>query len=117
MLWGRLMGGEFGGEWTHLFTVESLSCSPETNCSCSPIMMLLIGYTPEENKKSKLKQSKQTIKKNRAGLPALSTPTSNCGPTPRVPRDRVPVQSGSVSGSPGRGLNWSCCLPSPDRLA
>ena len=94
-VWGRMD--------TCVFTVGSLSCSPETNCSCSPIVMLLIGYTPVENKKFKLKQIKQTTKKNRAGLPALSTPTSNRGPTPLVPRNRVPVQPGSVSGLVGHG--------------
>uniref|UniRef100_A0A8C2S589 Immunoglobulin V-set domain-containing protein n=1 Tax=Capra hircus TaxID=9925 RepID=A0A8C2S589_CAPHI len=43
------------------------------------------------------------MKKNRAGLPALSTPTSNRGLTPLVPGDRVPVQPGSVSGLAGHG--------------
>ena len=95
--------GSLGGLDTRVFTVESLSCSPETNCSCSPIMMLLIGYIPIENSKFKLKQNKQTMKKNRAGLPALSTPTSNRGLTPLVPGDRVPVQPGSVSGLAGHG--------------
>ena len=66
-------------------------------------MMLLIGYIPVENSKFKLKQNKQTTKKNRAGLPALSIPTSNRGPTPLVPRDRVLVQPGSVSGLAGHG--------------
>ena len=104
MLWGSLDGrGVWGRMDTCVFTVESLSCSPETNCSCSPIMMLLISYTPIENKKFKLKQNKQTTKKNRAGLPALSTPTSNRGPTPLVLRDRVPVQPGSLSGLTGHG--------------
>ena len=36
------MGGEFGGEWIHLYVMaESLRCSPETNTtlliSCTPI--------------------------------------------------------------------------------
>ena len=34
------MGGEFGGEWIHVYVAESLCCAPET------ITTLLIGYTP-----------------------------------------------------------------------
>ena len=34
------MGGEFGGEWVHIWMAESLRCSPETTTT------LLIGYTP-----------------------------------------------------------------------
>ena len=42
------MGGEFGGEWIHVYVwlSESLCCSPET------ITALLIGYTPIKNLKS-----------------------------------------------------------------
>ena len=34
------MGGEFGGEWIHVYMAESLCPAPET------ITTLLIGYTP-----------------------------------------------------------------------
>ena len=40
------MGGESGGERVHvyIYMAESLRCSPET------ITILLIGYTPTQNK-------------------------------------------------------------------
>ena len=40
------MGGEFGGDWIHLYVwlSESLQCSTET------LTTLLIGYTPIQNK-------------------------------------------------------------------
>ena len=39
------MGGEFGGEWIHVYVcmAESLCCPPET------ITTLLISYTPIQN--------------------------------------------------------------------
>ena len=45
------MGGEFGGEWIHVYIwlSESLHCLPET------ITILLISYTPIQNKKLKKK--------------------------------------------------------------
>ena len=41
------MGGEFKGEWIHVYIcmAESLSCPPET------ITALLIGHTPTQNKR------------------------------------------------------------------
>ena len=41
------MGGEFGGEWIHIYIymVQSLHSSPETIQHC-----LLISYTPMQNK-------------------------------------------------------------------
>lgn len=39
------MEGEFAGEWIHVYTAESLGCSPKT------ITVLLIGYSPTQNKK------------------------------------------------------------------
>ena len=48
MLYDRVIGEGFGGEWIHVVCMaESLHCSPET------IMAFLIGYTPTQNKKSK----------------------------------------------------------------
>ena len=44
------MGGEFGGEWIHVYVqLKSLHCSPQT------ITMLLISYTPIWNKKLRKK--------------------------------------------------------------
>ena len=44
------MGGEFGGEWIHVYVwLSSFTISPET------ITTLLIGYTPIQNKKIKVK--------------------------------------------------------------
>ena len=37
--------GEFAGEWIHVYMAESLGCSPKT------ITVLLIGYSPTQNKK------------------------------------------------------------------
>ena len=39
------VGGEFGGEWEHVYMAESLRCPLET------ITTLLSGYTPIQNKK------------------------------------------------------------------
>ena len=48
------MGGEFGGEWVHVYVwlTYILHRSPETITTCSPetITTLLIGYTPVQNK-------------------------------------------------------------------
>ena len=44
MLDGSLDGREVWGEWIHVCLAESLHCSPET------ITILLITYTPIENK-------------------------------------------------------------------
>ena len=42
------MGGEFGGEWIHVYVmVESLCCPP------TAIATLLISYAPIENQKFK----------------------------------------------------------------
>ena len=38
------MGGQFGGEWTHVYMAESLCCPPETHN---------IVNTPIQNKKLK----------------------------------------------------------------
>jgi len=48
------MGGEFGGDWTHLYVwlSESLQGSTET------LTTLLIGYTPIQNKNSKKQKQK-----------------------------------------------------------
>ena len=44
------MGGGFGGEWIHVYVwLSSFTISPET------ITTLLIGYTPIQNKKIKVK--------------------------------------------------------------
>jgi len=43
-------GGGFGGEWIHVYVwLSSFSISPET------MTTLLIGYTPIQNKKIKVK--------------------------------------------------------------
>ena len=44
------MGGEFGGEWIHVYVWLSLCCSPET------LTTLLIGYMPIQNEKFKKKK-------------------------------------------------------------
>ena len=44
------MGGDFGGEWIHVYVAESLPCSPET------VTTLLIGCTPIYSKKLKKKK-------------------------------------------------------------
>ena len=56
-------GGEFGGEWIHVYVwlSESLCCSPET------ITALLIGYTPIKNLKSFI------LKRLSTGLPWWSS--------------------------------------------
>ena len=42
------MGGEFGGEWIHVYI-----CSPEA------VTTLLIGYTPIKQQKKKKKKQKK----------------------------------------------------------
>ena len=47
------MGGDFGGEWIHVYVAESLPCSPET------VTTLLIGCTPIYSKKLKKKKTSE----------------------------------------------------------
>ena len=44
------MGGQFGGEWTHVYVwLRPFGCPPET------VTTLLIGHTSIQNKKKKFK--------------------------------------------------------------
>ena len=47
------MGGEFEGEWIHVYVWLSLCCPPETTA------MLLISYVPKQNEKFKEKKRDQ----------------------------------------------------------
>ena len=44
---GTWLGGEFGGEWMHVYVWLSLCCSPET------LTIMLISFTPIQNLKKK----------------------------------------------------------------
>jgi len=46
------MGGEFEGEWIHVYVWLSLCCPPETTA------MLLISYVPKQNEKFKEKKKR-----------------------------------------------------------
>ena len=49
------MGGEFGGEWLHVYMADSLCCPPEI------ITILLSVYTPIQNKDFKKLKIKTSI--------------------------------------------------------
>ena len=57
MLCGSVDGGEFGREW--ICMAESLCYSPEM------ITILLIGYTPTQNNKFKVKKKKKKKEKRK----------------------------------------------------
>ena len=73
MLCGSVDGGEFGREW--ICMAESLCYSPEM------ITILLIGYTPTQNNKFKVKKKKKMKKgKKRCRAVRKLTETSRIFP-------------------------------------
>jgi len=62
------MGGGFGGEWIHVYVTEPLCCIPET------VTILLISYTPMQNKKFKKNFQACSMKSSAWVVEVLSWP-------------------------------------------
>ena len=94
------VGGEFGGEWIHVYVhlspfacmAESLLCSPET------ITTLLIGYTPIQDRKLKKKECfKLDSDKWTPSVPRLGQEKMRCLPGGSIPVLRCPECPGGIA--------------------